>query len=281
MAIDQVSVRAEAASDTRIPDLTVIVPVRNAEDILEECLSSIVRAGPREVIVVDGLSTDRSVAIARSHGATLLSDDGQGLPAARLLGAERAGTRYVALVDADVVLRPDDLQQLMEEFVAGGYTALQAGLLSTGGPGYWGRALAHHHRTGLSRNWFGLVATIFERDILLTHGFDASFLSGEDIEMRWRLERAGRRIGVSTRTVVTHRFAGDSFAFARSQFHADGKGLQRMVQKNGWRAGHLVLMPFAGAVRGIALSLGRREPKWIAYYVCYCIYNYLGMLKRG
>jgi len=154
-----------------LEDLTVVVPARNAEHLLDECLDGLRKAGPAEVIVVDGQSGDETARLARALGARVLSDEGRGLPAARALGARSARTRYVALVDADVVIPDGALEALLEEYKAGGYTALQAGLHSTGGPGYWGRALAYHHRNGRSKNWFGVVATIFERHTLLEHGF--------------------------------------------------------------------------------------------------------------
>jgi glycosyltransferase involved in cell wall biosynthesis len=263
-----------------LEDLTVVVPVRNAERLLPGCLESVVRAGPRETVVVDGCSTDGTLDIARQHGARILSDEGKGLPVARMLGASAARTRYVALVDADVVLPPGSLEALLREFVDEGYTALQAGLLSTGGPGYWGRALAQHHRWGRSKDWFGVVATVFERDRLLEVGFDEDFVSGEDIELRWRLEQAGAKVGVSRRTVVTHRFDGDSFAFARDQFSMDGHGLARMVRKHGWRGAPLLALPAAAAARGIVLSLVRLRPQWVPYYLCFAVGNYAAMVRQ-
>ena len=259
-------------------DVSVVVPVRNAERLLDDCLASIARSRPRELIVVDGKSTDSTREIAERYTPRLLSDEGRGLPVARLLGAQAASSSLVALVDADIVLPDGSLKSLHDEFVQGGYLALQAGLSSTSGPGYWGQALAEHHRTGRSKDWFGLVATIFDRDALLRHGFDQRFLSGEDIELRWRLERAGAKVGVSRRTIVIHRFAEDSFAFARGQFLADGHGLGRMVGKHGWRGGWLLALPLAAGIRGIALSLARGRPRWIPYYAAYSVYNYAGML---
>lgn len=260
-------------------DLSVIVPVRNAEHLLEDCLASIVRSQPREVIVVDGLSTDGTLEIARRHGARILSDEGRGLPAARRIGAEAAQAPNVALIDADVVLGDGDLERLLDEFQREGYTALQAGLHSVSGKGYWGQALAHHHRTGRSRDWFGVVATIFSREVLLRHGFDERFLSGEDIDLRWRLRRAGAKIGVSRTTVVQHRFE-DTWDFAKGQWLADGHGFGRMVSAHGIRAKLLFALPLAAAVRGVALSLVRLQPRWIPYYVCFAIYNYAGLFAE-
>jgi glycosyltransferase involved in cell wall biosynthesis len=260
-------------------DVSVVVPTRNAERLIEDCLASIVRSGPREIIVVDGLSTDRTLELARRRPVTVLSDGGAGLAAARLIGARATRSRWVALVDADIVLPDGALAALLEEAAAGGYIALQAGLHSVAGPGYWGQALVQHHRSGWSKHWFGVAATVVERRALLRYGFDAHFRSGEDIELRYRLTRAGVRIGVSRATVVTHRFE-DSFAFARAQWLADGHGLARLVRKHRWRVGWVLILPLAASVRGIALALLHRQPKWIPYYAAFVAFNYVGMLRE-
>jgi glycosyltransferase involved in cell wall biosynthesis len=260
-------------------DLTVVVPARNAETMLPACLASVQQEQPRELIVVDGCSSDRTVEIAREHGAIVASDEGSGLPAARELGARMASSSRVALIDADVIVPGGALGSLLAEFEAGGYTGLQAGLNSVGGPGYWGRALAQHHRTGRSKDWFGVVATIFEREALLRHGFDPTFLSGEDIELRRRLRRAGAKLAVSRQTIVLHRF-DDGFAFARNQWLADGRGLKRIWTKEGRRGLLVLALPFAAAVRGVLLSIGRLQLQWVPYYGCYLVFNYMGMFER-
>ena len=254
-------------------DLSVIIPVRNAEDILEACLESVVSAQPREIIIVDGMSTDGTLDIASRYPTLVISDEGKGLPAARMMGARAAQSKWIALVDADVVFPDGTLEALYAEFVTQGYAGLQAGQQSTSGPGYWGQALTWHHRNSRSKNWFGLVATIMERDVFLAHGLDEMFLSGEDIEFRWRLTDAGLKIGVSPTTVVEHRY-GDTWDFARGQFTADGKGLARMVAQRGLGAAHLGLLPLAAGIRGIGLALTKRQPKWIPYFLAFVGYNY-------
>ncbi len=260
-----------------LPTITVVVPVRNAQEILDACLDSVARQGPAAIIVVDGLSTDGTLEIARRYTDRILSDEGRGLPVARSIGAQAATTPFVALVDADVILPDGSLAALLAEFERGGYTALQAGLDSEAGPGYWGQALTEHHRTGRSRYWFGLVATIFDRQALLEHGFDDAFESGEDIELRWRLAQAGDLAGVSRDVVVRHRF-GDTFEFAMGQFQADGRGLARMVRKHGWRGARLLLLPAAAGARGIMLALLRGQPRWIPYYYTFAFFNTTAML---
>jgi glycosyltransferase involved in cell wall biosynthesis len=260
----------------RLP-VSVIVPVRNAEHLIAQCLTAIFRAGPQEVIVVDGNSVDGTREVAQQYPIQLLSDNGAGVPAARMMGIEMAVSEIVVLVDVDIVFPEGALEDLYTEFVLGQYDALQAGLISSPlGPGYWGRALTVHHNRGRSKNWPGVMATIFRREVLRTHRFDESFRSGEDIELRWRLQKANLKVGVSQKTFVKHLF-GDTFAFAKDQFVADGQGLGRMVAKYGWPAAKLLLLPAAGCARGISISLLHLEPGWIPYYLVYLYYNYVSM----
>lgn len=259
--------------------ITAVVPVRNGERLLADCLQSLHAAGLTQLVVVDGMSTDRSREIAASFGAEVLSDEGKGLPYARTLGALSASSPLVLLVDCDVVFPPEALVRLVNEFDEGEYVALQAGQLSVSGPGYWGQALVDHHRNGRSRYWFGLVATLFDREVLLQTGFDETFTSGEDIELRWRLRDLGHRTGVSQEAVVEHRFAGDDFAFARDQFLMDGAGLGLMLRQRGLRGLPLAGLPAAAAARGMVLAARRGTLRWLPYFVAYTVYNYVGMVR--
>jgi glycosyltransferase involved in cell wall biosynthesis len=259
-------------------DITVVIPVRNSASFLEGCLESVVSENPSDIVVVDGNSTDGTLEIARRFPVRVLSDEGAGLPVARRLGVRAASTRLVFLLDSDVVLPRGSLGALIREFERGRYAALQAGLESVGGPGYWGLALAHHHLNGRSRHWFGLVATIFEKKTLLEHDFDDRFISGEDIELRLRLREAGLKCGVSRETTVTHRFL-DTRDFALDQFRADGAGLARLLKKNGLRASPWLLAPLAGAARGALRSVRSGEEQWLGYYLRFAIGNYTSMTR--
>ena len=265
--------------DAQVLDVSVIVPVRNAAHFLDECLTSIGASNPRELIVVDGNSTDGSCDVSRRYTDHVLSDEGRGLPVARMLGVQAATSRWVALVDADVVVPPGGIGELLEELAEGGYTALQAGVKSVSGPGYWGRALAHHHRAGRSRYWFGLVTTVIERAALLEVGFDERFPSGEDIDLRWRLRRDSARVGVSRRVVVLHRF-DDTFAAARDQWTMDGRGLARMLRTHKGEALPLILLPLGGFVWGVTRSLARLQPQWIPYFLGYLLFNYAALIAE-
>jgi glycosyltransferase involved in cell wall biosynthesis len=96
--------------------LSIIVPTFNEEDFLPRLLASIERQdfADREVIVADNNSRDRTRAIARSHGARVVTG---GTPAAgRNRGAAVARGNCLMFLDADVVLPDGFLTRIMHRF---------------------------------------------------------------------------------------------------------------------------------------------------------------------
>lgn len=90
--------------------ISVVIPTLNAERQLAACLTALVPAAVeafvREVIVVDGGSTDRTAAIVDQAGATLLTTEpGRGRQLAT--GARRAHQPWLMFLHADTVLGSD------------------------------------------------------------------------------------------------------------------------------------------------------------------------------
>ena len=88
-------------------DLSIIIPVYNAEPLLNRCLDSIFNQTTKytyEVILVDDGSTDRSIDIIKSrkeNNITLFQQKNSGPSAARNKGIELAKGDYIAFLDAD------------------------------------------------------------------------------------------------------------------------------------------------------------------------------------
>jgi len=89
-------------------DVSVIVPVYNAERYLRECLDSILQQDVPsfEVLCVDDGSTDGSADILREYAAKdkrirIFTQENQGLPAARNHALEKVRGTYICFIDSD------------------------------------------------------------------------------------------------------------------------------------------------------------------------------------
>lgn len=94
--------------------VSVIVCVRNGEKIIGDCLSSTIKNNPGEIIVVDGLSTDKTVSVAKSHAGTkVISDEGKGLAYARRVGIQHSTCKYILFVGPDNIMDDGFIQQFV------------------------------------------------------------------------------------------------------------------------------------------------------------------------
>lgn len=113
-----VNIHRENAIHTR-KNLTIIVPVYNVEQYLEECLDSIISQQTKynySVICIDDGSTDSSPAILERYKEriTIVHQENGGLSKARNAGLRQADGEYVLFVDSDDILLPGAIEELLD-----------------------------------------------------------------------------------------------------------------------------------------------------------------------
>ena len=99
--------------------VSVIIVVLNGEAFLHEAIKSVLNQSllPKEILVVDGNSTDNSAQIARSYPeVTLIKQENSGLADARNLGIEHASGQFIAFLDSDDVWHTDKLRIQITQF---------------------------------------------------------------------------------------------------------------------------------------------------------------------
>lgn len=256
--------------------VSVITVTRNAEDTIEDCLSSIQRNNPAEIIVVDGNSRDRTVEIAKKYTERIYSDEGIGLTYARQLGAERATQEYISYVDADIVLPPGTLATMLQEFKASGYATISAQIKAGSPSTYWERAMKEHIQIIFSRgNVLGLATCLLKRDTIMKYPFDPRFPRIDDAVLIRELSKDGHRFGVSS-------------AFAYHYHKADLKGFYRQRFVNGrakaqflWKYGllHLTMWTPLTTAYMLGFCLIKGKPDLIPYFLLGGIIETGGMAK--
>ncbi len=110
-------------SENRV-DLSVIVPVFNAEKFLPACIDSLIHQGDLslEIILVNDGSTDRSGEIADEYAnkdsrIRVIHQGNGGASAARNTGLELAQGEYIAFVDSDDWVKEKSLCELYHEAI--------------------------------------------------------------------------------------------------------------------------------------------------------------------
>ena len=99
------------------PRVSVIIPVKNEERILGQCIAALRASDVHglEIVVADDHSTDRSAEVAAAAGARVVSVEGtHGVSAARNAGAAAARGEILVFTDADVVFPHGALDRLLD-----------------------------------------------------------------------------------------------------------------------------------------------------------------------
>lgn len=99
--------------------ISIIIPTLNEEKFLPHLLDSLAVQSDRdfEVIVVDGVSVDKTVHVAQSYvnkipNLLIVQAEKAGVSYQKNLGAARAKGEWVVFIDADVILYPYSIERI-------------------------------------------------------------------------------------------------------------------------------------------------------------------------
>lgn len=198
--------------------VSVIVPVYNGGPGLERCLSGIRSSiyASYELIVVDNGSTDDSASIANNHGAEVLHCPGPSGPgAARNMGAQDARGAILFFVDADVVVYPETLGDVVKNFAKDSELAAVFGSYddSPAAQNFLSqyKNLLHHyvhqHASSQACTFWGGCGAIQKDVFRKVGGFDQERYprpSIEDIELGFRIHSFGYRIFLDKQILAKH-----------------------------------------------------------------------------
>ena len=213
-------------------DISVVVPARNAEQTIGECLESLLtQSEPREryeVIVVDDGSTDDTRQVVQRYEVTLLDQPHEGPAAARNRGVAASQGEVVLFTDADCVPAPDWIEEMLRPFegqdvvgVKGAYRTRQRGVL----PRFVQCEYEERYERMARLKQIDFVDTYsagYRRQIFLAEGgFDTAYpnASVEDQEFSFRLAERGYKMVFTPKAIVYHRHPETVRAYLRRKFN--------------------------------------------------------------
>lgn len=223
--------------DTQCLTVSIIVPVYNGENTINECLESLLSlnypSNCYDIIVVENGSTDRTTEIVQQYPVNLLHSAQRGPAAARNVGINASNSEIVVFTDADCIADRDWLIELVKEYDDP----------DVGGVGGCIEAYPRQNRNPVelfSDNNSPLINYVSGDNEYLPHlytanasyrrklvnqvgGFDPALFSAEDVDLAWRVQlETGYKISYAPKAVIFH------------QHRTTLKGLSRQYRQYGF-----------------------------------------------
>ena len=205
------------SATTPRPRVSIVVPARNAEATIGNCLNALLRlhypAEEREIIVVHTPSSDTTVELLGRYPVRCVESRLPSLSRARNAGIAASRGDIVAFTDADCYVANNWLHALIAGLSAD--VAAAAGEVVAFPPSTPAERYAaarkplwqqYTHR-GRSRPWFLFGNAAVRREVFEQVGpFDPRFVGGsEDIDFCWRFFERGLQVRYVPQAVVFHR----------------------------------------------------------------------------
>jgi mycofactocin glycosyltransferase len=209
-----------------LPSATIVVPALNAADTIDECVESLFALrypSELELVVVDNGSQDGTRAALERFGdrIVVLEETTRGPGAARNAGVRRARGDVVAFTDADCTVDANWLRELVEPLadpevgIAGGTILARPGA----NPAELFGETIHDQRAAIlvwkppyaiTMNWASRRAVLLETGL-----FDERLRRCEDVDLSWRIGRAGYSLVHRPQAIVRHRNERSAVGLAR------------------------------------------------------------------
>ncbi len=202
-------------NDVEWPRVSVVVCAYNAGSTMRECLEALTRVDyPNfEAIVVNDGSTDATGSIAADFPVKLISTENRGLSNARNTGLDAATGEIVAYLDSDAFPDPQWLKYLAWAFLDSDYAGIGGPNLAP--PGLGLRADCFDNAPGgpaqvlvddrEAEHIPGCNMAFRREKLLAIGGFDPKLrIAGDDVDICWRLQERGWKLGFSPAAVVWH-----------------------------------------------------------------------------
>jgi len=200
------------------PKVSVIVPVFNAEKTIEECIESLLAMDYErervELICVNNASTDKTSDILDGNKEKidkLLFEQTRGPGAARNKALAHATGEIVALTDSDCVVEKNWLRNIVVPLQDEGIGIVGGQILATRPCNEievfgeyihdQGKAInAYKPPYCITMNWASRLSVLNKLGL-----FDESYMRCEDVELSYRIWRAGYKLTYEPKAIIYHR----------------------------------------------------------------------------
>lgn len=251
-----------SADDSTLPSVAILVPARNEEAVIASCLEALLAVDYPwlEIHVLSDGSSDRTVEIARQFEArgVKVIEFRENRGKSEVLESVLASltVELAMVVDADTRLAPDAVREMAARFADERVAGVTANVRVAGAGSLLARLQQMEYASivGLTKRANGLLgglftvsgaAACFRVSALREVGGFRSASATEDIELSWRLQRAGWALAYAPKARVEISVPHRLPALWR-QRRRWSQGLVEVMRMHGnvWQHRTRVLVPF-------------------------------------
>lgn len=193
--------------------LSIVIPAFNEARLIERTLRSVAvsitanqQAGfTSDIIVVDNNSTDNTAELARQSGARVVFEPINQIGRARNAGAAHATGEWLLFLDADSLLNPKLLADIIRVIESRKYVGCGSTLRMDGLPWWANMTLRFWTAVSVLCRWAAGALVVCRRDAFQqVGGFDQDLYALDEIRLSKQLKQWGRRHGLQFTILTGH-----------------------------------------------------------------------------
>ena len=193
--------------------LSIVIPAFNEARLIQQSLHSVTTSiaanqhswFTSEIIVVDNNSTDNTAELARLAGATVVFEPINQIGRARNAGAAHATGDWLLFLDADSLLSPGLLADILQLIESGKYVGCGSTLRMDGLPWWANMTLRFWTAVSVLCRWAAGALVVCRRDAFQeVGGFDQDLYALDEVALSKQLKRWGRRRGLQFTILTGH-----------------------------------------------------------------------------
>ena len=193
--------------------LSIIIPAFNEERLIMHCLDSVAESlaanqkpgFTAEIIVVDNNSTDKTAELATQAGAKVVFEPINQIGRARNSGATVATGEWLLFVDADSLLNPGMVADILNMIESGQYVGCGSVMHMPDLP-WWGKAGIQLWTVfSVVFHWASGALVVCRADAFReVGGFNQELFAGDEIDLSLLLKKWGRKHGLKFTILTRH-----------------------------------------------------------------------------
>ena len=222
------------------PVVSIIVPALNAEDTIDDCITSLIgqdfHKDKYEIIIIDNGSTDNTLKLLRKYKGKikLLCEPNIGSYYARNRGIRKASGEIILFTDSDCIAKKDWINQIIKNFngkkiivVSGAIKAAKKNTLLREYCDLFCHTQKEYHKIMKAAT---SNMAVRKKSIVEIGLFNDKIKSGGDFELCGRMIKKPEQIYFEKNAIIYHQYPKSILKFIKKSFYY-GKW-KRIIKKN-------------------------------------------------